>query len=248
MGWAQGECTVTQSFKSHPCTARPSPTARAARKGGGCLISQLNSENLNQCGARGRTWSTPSDESPSLLPAQWLWPGASLVKYCKTNEICRALSQWGVGLSRAELFSGLSPGATQRAVMECRWSAHGFLALHIWGRRITLWSKSTFSPSQKGDGSEGCRKPRWLSPFSLLALLSRLHSLFICCMWLEGCCWPWRTYSVSHFDGALCLFCYSAAENQWKLILAYCSYCSKHSRILCPDCPRKIPFHFSPIL
>lgn len=129
------------------------------------------------------------------------------------------------------------------------WNADGWLmAFRICGRRITLWSKSTFPPSQKGDGSEGCRKPRWLSPFSALALLSRLHSLFVCCMWLEGCCWPWRTYSVSHFDDTLCLFCYSAAETQWKLILAYCSYCSKHSRILCPDCPRKIPFHFSPIL
>lgn len=31
------------------------------------------------------------------------------------------------------------------------------------------------------------------------------------------------------------------AGKWWKLVVVFCSYCGKHSRILCPDAPHKIP-------
>lgn len=37
------------------------------------------------------------------------------------------------------------------------------------------------------------------------------------------------------------------AGKWWKLVVVFCSYCGKHSRILCPDAPLKSPFHFSSI-
>lgn len=36
----------------------------------------------------------------------------------------------------------------------------------------------------------------------MLPLLVKLHS-FICCMWLEGCSWPWQTCSMSHFTSVV---------------------------------------------
>lgn len=87
----------------------------------------------------------------------------------------------------------------------------------------------------------GCQQLWWLCPFSGLDLLTQLQSLFICCMWLEGCCWPWHTCHMSHFGSALGLFPALQQANSGNSLWLIAHITQKVAGSFVQTVPRKSP-------